>query len=154
MQCCVSNETKRKTGEVLAANINADMDRLLVVTIRAECSSSGVIDFYFFFPNSVRFNCAFSKNEFICLIHWMHLSSAVSGHHLNAAYKRCDRAMSRVLCRPHRHEIWVEAVEGREKAEMNESGERDGQRGKDNEVKAIVIKPIRKMDTEVGGLAQ
>lgn len=31
--------------------------------------------------------------------------------------------------------------------------ERDGQRGKDNEVKTIVIKPIRKIDAEVGDLA-
>lgn len=32
-------------------------------------------------------------------------------------------------------------------------GRRGGQRGKDNEVKTIVIKPIRKIDAKVGGLA-
>lgn len=34
---------------------------------------------------------------------------------------------------------------------MSELRERDGQRGKDNEVKIIVIKPIGKIDTGVGG---
>lgn len=29
----------------------------------------------------------------------------------------------------------------------------NGQRGKDNEVKTTIIKPIRKIDTEVSGLA-
>lgn len=39
------------------------------------------------------------------------------------------------------------------KWEINERGERDGHRGKDNEVKTIVIKPIGKIDTGVGGFA-
>lgn len=43
--------------------------------------------------------------------------------------------------------------EGKEKEEINEWGERHGQRGKDNEVKNILIKPIRKIDAEVGDLA-
>lgn len=35
--------------------------------------------------------------------------------------------------------------------EINEEGERDGQGGKDNEVKTIVTEPIGKIDTRVGG---
>lgn len=52
-------------------------------------------------------------------------------------------------------DIWVihGEYEGKEKEEINEWGERDGQGGKDNEVKTIVIKPTRKIDTEVAGLA-
>lgn len=42
---------------------------------------------------------------------------------------------------------------GKEKEEINGWGERGGQGGKDNEVKTIVIKPIGKIDAEVGGLA-
>lgn len=43
--------------------------------------------------------------------------------------------------------------EAQEKEEISDWGERCGQRAKDNEVEAIVIKPIRKIDAEVGDLA-
>lgn len=43
--------------------------------------------------------------------------------------------------------------EAKQKEEISEWEERNGQRGKDNEVETIVIKPIKKTDAEVGDLA-
>lgn len=95
--------------------------------------------------------------EVLLITHSINLNSPQSQREPPSYHKRMTwqgniRLLTRDQYQPDIRVLHQEK-EGKEKEEINEWGERDGQRGKDNEVKTIVIKPIRKIDAQVGGLA-